>query len=267
MTRTWVGLLAPGTTFTFCAHKYTVLHKHWGHVLVLAAEFEPRMQFQPDGSPYPDDYRVSPIRDYLEHTYLANLQIAGAKPSDFVLAPIDLSTTDGSRADTGEFVAAVGLLSLRQYASYAEFIPKLPDAGPWWLVTADAPANLSAHVSICVEMANGNLDWAWPNYSPGCFVRPILHLAHNTLVEVNASDLAKRPDDPDADKAKDGCDFCKRFDFSGASCEVTKHGARIKLACGTTGYPKEQQFRFCPVCGKKLHADQDKGKQKGEKCP
>lgn len=235
--KTSVENLAPGTTFTFCARKYTVLHKYPKYILVLAAEFEPRMQFQPDGNPYLDDYRVSPIRDYLEHTYLANLQIAGAKPSDFVLAPIDLSTIDGSRADTGEFAARVGLLSLSQYASYAEFIPKLPDAGPWWLVTADAPANLSAHVRICVEMANGNLDWAWPDYSPGCFVRPILHLAHNTLVEVNAR------------------------------CEVTKYGANILLALVNTEFPEEQQFQFCRVCGKKLHADQNEDKQKGEKCP
>ena len=69
------------------------------------------------------------------------------------------------------------------------------------------------------------------------------------------------------DKAKDGCDFCKRFDFSGASWEVTGHWAHIKLAVCNTRYPKEQQFQFCPVCGKKLCADQDKNQQKGERCP
>lgn len=49
-----------------------------------------------------------------------------------------------------------------------------------------------------------------------------------------------------------GCTFCKKFDFSTATTEVTKYGANILLALCTTKFPKEKQFNFCPVCGKLL---------------
>ena len=47
-----------------------------------------------------------------------------------------------------------------------------------------------------------------------------------------------------------GCPFCSQFDFGCAWAEVDKFGARITQAGGSYRFPREQQFNFCPVCGK-----------------
>lgn len=46
------------------------------------------------------------------------------------------------------------------------------------------------------------------------------------------------------------CKFCSKFEFDSASAEVDKYAARIKLACASYRYPTEEQFNFCPVCGR-----------------
>lgn len=48
------------------------------------------------------------------------------------------------------------------------------------------------------------------------------------------------------------CEFCKRFDFSTAKTEIDKHGARLLTGICNTKFSKEEQFNFCPVCGKQL---------------
>lgn len=45
------------------------------------------------------------------------------------------------------------------------------------------------------------------------------------------------------------CDFCKKFDFSSAKCEVTFYGAHIVLGIASTRYPPHEQFNYCPKCG------------------
>lgn len=45
------------------------------------------------------------------------------------------------------------------------------------------------------------------------------------------------------------CEFCKKFDFGNASCDVDKYGASIMLAGGSYRYPESDQFNFCPNCG------------------
>lgn len=49
-----------------------------------------------------------------------------------------------------------------------------------------------------------------------------------------------------------GCDFCRNFDFGDTCTDVDRHGARIRMACGSTSYPPEKRFHFCPNCGKPL---------------
>ena len=49
-----------------------------------------------------------------------------------------------------------------------------------------------------------------------------------------------------------GCEFCSKFDFSSATVEVTKYTAHIHLALCNTKFSKEEQFNFCPICGKSL---------------
>ena len=51
----------------------------------------------------------------------------------------------------------------------------------------------------------------------------------------------------------DGCEFCKKFDFAGARAEVNKYGAHISIAICNTKFPDEEQFKFCPMCGRELH--------------
>ena len=49
-----------------------------------------------------------------------------------------------------------------------------------------------------------------------------------------------------------GCDFCNRADFGEFGFEITKHYAKICCALGSWRFPEEEQFLFCPKCGKPL---------------
>lgn len=51
----------------------------------------------------------------------------------------------------------------------------------------------------------------------------------------------------------DGCDFCRAFNFGDACTKVDSHGAHICLAVGSTSYPPEKRFSFCPDCGRPLN--------------
>jgi Zn finger protein HypA/HybF involved in hydrogenase expression len=55
------------------------------------------------------------------------------------------------------------------------------------------------------------------------------------------------------------CEFCERFDFSTAKIEVDKYSARILLTLCNTKFSKEEQFNFCPVCGRDMRKG-DEGK-------
>lgn len=48
------------------------------------------------------------------------------------------------------------------------------------------------------------------------------------------------------------CNFCKDFDFGTIKCAVDKYGSHIVMAGGAYQYPKEEQFKFCPECGRRL---------------
>lgn len=55
------------------------------------------------------------------------------------------------------------------------------------------------------------------------------------------------------------CGFCEKFDFATAKAEVTKYGVNILLALCNTKFDKEEQFNFCPVCGRDMRRE-DEGK-------
>ena len=83
--------------------------------------------------------------------------------------------------------------------------------------------------------------WTWledcdasdyPDYCPHC--RADLHMAEQT-------------------PGSEGCEFCRSFDFGSARCVVDQHGASIAFAGGSSRYPNEEQFRFCPYCGARRH--------------
>ena len=64
-------------------------------------------------------------------------------------------------------------------------------------------------------------------------------------------------DCPTIDPVKrEPCDFCKRYNFANARVDVNKYGAYIYLAGGDTQFPIQEQFNFCPVCGRKLRANE-----------
>lgn len=51
-----------------------------------------------------------------------------------------------------------------------------------------------------------------------------------------------------------GCEFCRRFDFSTASAIIeSEKFANIYLAVGSYRFPKNEQFNFCPICGHPLN--------------
>ena len=58
--------------------------------------------------------------------------------------------------------------------------------------------------------------------------------------------------DPDFEPAEEVCEFCAQFDFSTAKLEVDKYGARIALSLCNTKFDKDEQFKYCPMCGKQL---------------
>lgn len=45
------------------------------------------------------------------------------------------------------------------------------------------------------------------------------------------------------------CEFCERFDFGSASCDIDRYGSRIVLAGGSYQFPRAKQFEYCPHCG------------------
>ena len=46
------------------------------------------------------------------------------------------------------------------------------------------------------------------------------------------------------------CGFCGKFNFGDAKAEVYCHGANIVIASALTRFQVEEQFNFCPVCGR-----------------
>ena len=51
------------------------------------------------------------------------------------------------------------------------------------------------------------------------------------------------------------CKFCKTYDFAIARTRVDEDGAVIETALCNTKFPKEEQFNFCPVCGRDLRKE------------
>lgn len=54
------------------------------------------------------------------------------------------------------------------------------------------------------------------------------------------------------EKVFPGCDFCNLADFGEFGFEITKHYAKICCALGGWRFPQNEQFLFCPKCGKPL---------------
>ena len=54
------------------------------------------------------------------------------------------------------------------------------------------------------------------------------------------------------EKVFPGCDFCNMADFGEFGFEITKHYAKICCALGSWRFPQNEQFLFCPKCGKPL---------------
>lgn len=49
------------------------------------------------------------------------------------------------------------------------------------------------------------------------------------------------------------CEFCKNYNFARAKAEVIENDANIYLSLCNSKFPKEQQFKYCPVCGANLN--------------
>lgn len=55
-------------------------------------------------------------------------------------------------------------------------------------------------------------------------------------------------------KDEDPCEFCRRYDFSRVRTviDLNQRNASIQLTLCNTKFPKEQQFKYCPNCGRLL---------------
>lgn len=75
-------------------------------------------------------------------------------------------------------------------------------------------------------------------------------------LDVQALDLALSALHPitreQVEKVFPGCDFCNLADFGEFGFEITKHYAKICCALGSWRFPQNEQFLFCPKCGKPL---------------
>lgn len=65
-------------------------------------------------------------------------------------------------------------------------------------------------------------------------------------------DLRTMSIDPDFEPEEDVCEFCEKYDFANSKIEIDKYGARIVLSLCNTKFPKEDQFQYCPMCGRNL---------------
>ena len=66
-------------------------------------------------------------------------------------------------------------------------------------------------------------------------------------------DVALRPVSREqVEKVWSGCNFCNTADFGEFGFEITKHYAKICCALGSWRFPPNEQFLFCPKCGKPL---------------
>lgn len=236
-----------GTTFTVWDHRFTVLKQDEDRTFVLAAEFATTMPFRRSEDEYKvgyNDFRDSSVRAYLEGPYMDELVKAGAdRNGDILPLSIDLKSPDGQR-EYGFDVVSAGLLTLEQYGEFWQLIPLLDDDG-WWLASPYKTPNRSP----CCSSSNGATyafyvlsggGWSSNSCSLSCGIRPALNLNSELLVSW------------ESEGDEEGCEFCNTFDFGAASYEVDKYGARVLLAGGYNGFPKERQFRFCPVCGREL---------------
>lgn len=62
--------------------------------------------------------------------------------------------------------------------------------------------------------------------------------------------IAEQPTIEAAPVNNNPCGFCGKFNFGDAKAEVYRHGANIVIASALTRFQVEEQFNFCPVCGR-----------------
>lgn len=74
----------------------------------------------------------------------------------------------------------------------------------------------------------------------------------NRMKAINAAQDVLSPIRDQVEKVFPGCDFCNLADFGEFGFEITKHYAKICCALGSWRFPKNEQFLFCPKCGKPL---------------
>lgn len=48
------------------------------------------------------------------------------------------------------------------------------------------------------------------------------------------------------------CEFCKDFDFKTVGIAEMLGKKTVCLAIGSTTFPENEQFKYCPLCGEKI---------------
>jgi len=190
-----VGKLRQGEVFKVAGHEYVVLD-HVGEG-VLALESNVLEKTMPFGET--NDWRESPIREYLNGEYLNDLEKNGIELGDILPLTIDLKETNGGR-EYGHDTCQAGLLTLEQYCKYCEHIPLADDW--WWLATPWATPNGRSPLAAGSRSARGvNTSGALSNnfaFNGSLGVRPLLIFLSSLFVPIDGDDAGS------ADKDLDG---------------------------------------------------------------
>ncbi len=91
-------------------------------------------------------------------------------------------------------------------------------------------------IEMHIRNMNGLLDWSKKNF-PDVITQTI----DAGLDALRRLQVIDKP-----------CMFCETFDFATAAVHTSIKGSCISLAGGFTRFSKEERFKYCPVCGRRI---------------
>jgi tRNA nucleotidyltransferase (CCA-adding enzyme) len=101
---------------------------------------------------------------------------------------------------------------------------------------------------------NGN-DLISIGYTPGKKLGETLNHLLNLVIENNIPNRKQAL----LDKAyvllepSETCEFCKKFDFGSVRCDIGSFIPSIRFSGGSSRFPADKRFNYCPNCGRKLN--------------
>lgn len=177
---TSAGSLSRGDIFSYAGSEYSVLTQHDdGPVAIINRSMGMK--------PYDDDTQNwidAALRSYVTEDVLKVLMQSGAKDSDMVEMPIDL-TSESEEKKYGTDKGKISLMTLDQYKDSKKYIPQIDD--PYWLVTArscdDFFIGPPYRHFVKIVQSNGSIGGCMPNAGE-YGVRPVIKLKPDTQIQI-----------------------------------------------------------------------------------